>query len=166
MPEGTYFSINPDAIAARVTWGDDSLLHDSGHLIYTVYVTFTDPALNPPEEGYWVAGTISKHYSDFRPEMAREVGQRFYDFLIGLRTLYGQESHILAWQKRFNEEHESVLAAQRETQDLRDQLRWKIARIKELETDYIRKLEADNLAYKNALIGIGNQANTTLGLRE
>lgn len=159
------FVINPDGIKATITWMDDSGSHDSSYYTYTVLVSFSDPSFNPPDGYYandWYAGEFSKNYKDFRPEMAIDMGRRFYDFLMGLRAPCQAEEQINAIRKRYEEEHENVLAAQRETQDARDELRWAKARIAELESDHIKAVESENATLKKALTAIFNNAHDAL----
>jgi hypothetical protein len=72
-----------------------------------------------------------------------ELGQKFYDFLMNFRKAYGMEFYINHWRQKYEAERESVFEKQRTIQDLTDTIRWRDARIKELETDYIKKLEGE-----------------------
>lgn len=141
------FIIEPDGTTATVTWFDDSNTHDSGNWTYTVILKFADADLNPPDSQYdgWEAGTIYKHYKAFKPEMALEVGRKFYDFLMKFRTLYGQEEHVNEWRQRYEIEHMKRLQIFLELEDAKERAVEMQKRVKALTTGHVEKVEADNI---------------------
>jgi len=134
-----------------ISYWDDSGTHDSPYYTYTVTFLFADPALNPPNEEPWQAGQFVCHYREFTAEKVMEVARAFYDFLMGFRTAYGKEDAINDWRRKYETAIDNSQLDLRIIQDLKETLRWREARIKELETDYIKKLEMELRSYKTVV---------------
>lgn len=136
---------------AAVTYYDDSGMHDSTIYTYTVHLRFSDPVLNPPNDGYWEAGRLDCHFKQFKPQMALEVAQKFYDFLMTFRTAYGLESTVNAWRERYEIALKEVERQQEIVMTIGEELDKHASRIKELENDYVHKLEAQIVMYKRVI---------------
>lgn len=146
--------INPEGTTADVEYYDDSAMHDSAYYEFTVFIKFRDPALNPPDsfnDHGWEAGRFTLHYSKARaeaPELAMETARRYYDFLMAFRTSYGKEDRVNEWRHKYEDEHKEMLRQKQFCDKFSELAQQRLGRIKELETDYIKKLEGEIRAYK------------------
>lgn len=154
--------INPEGTTAVVTVTDDGWTHDSSYFTYTVWLKFNDPTLNHPFDDEWKAGEFDQDCRLPIEDKAREIGQKFYDFMMDFRTAYGKEDAVNLQRQKYEAAHEEILQKQRKIMDLQDIIRWREARIAELETDHVKELESEVQELKEHLYDLDEMLNGIL----
>lgn len=163
-PLPIFTTINPNGTAADVSYLDDSGSHDSYDYTFTVYLKFHDPALNPPinpeeqDDWGWEAGKFSAHYKDPTIDArVKTTAQAYYDFLMGFRISYALESTINQWVRKYESVSADLTQTRFHEEALTEQNRALAARIKKLETDYVKGLEKQCKTYEKRLGDLSSQ---------
>lgn len=113
-------------------------------ILYGARLKFIDPNLNPPGEDFWTVADYIGSYKRTQEQVLADAmteAMQFYTFITGLMTNYGNNDTITAWanfaktlQAKLSETLGTVARLEKENET-------KTARIAELETDYVKKLE-------------------------
>jgi hypothetical protein len=127
---------------------------------YQAVLKFDNDSMNPPDYDYWQLGSsVQWTYRQTKEQFERDIihdATAYYHFLLKLTGIAGFDL-INEWATKYHAEHDITIEKQRRIQDLENTIRWRDARIKELETFDIKKAEAYIAMLKHRLLELGEQ---------